>query len=170
MNYSKIKWSDVSSGPGIRTSIYFSGCTHNCKGCFNPETHDFNAGEKWTKEIEDKIINHIKKNNLSGLNLLGGDPLQQIKDSTLRDFIIRFKKETDKNIWVWTGYTFEDIIDKNTEHCKILELCDVCVDGKYVEELANKKLRFAGSENQRVIDIQKSIQKKQTVLYFKECN
>lgn len=167
MNYSKIKWSDISSGPGVRTSIYVSGCTHNCPGCFNPETHDFNAGKPWSKEIEDKIIKHVKDNNLSGLNLLGGDPLQQTKDSTLREFLIRFKKETNKDIWLWTGYTFEDIINRHTEHCRILEQCDVCVDGKFIQELYNIKIRYAGSSNQRVIDVQKSIKEKETVLYEK---
>ncbi len=167
MNYSKIKWSDISSGPGVRTSIYVSGCTHNCPGCFNPETHDFNAGKPWSKEIEDKIIKHVKDNNLSGLNLLGGDPLQQTKDSTLREFLIRFKKETNKDIWLWTGYTFEDIINRHTEHYRILEQCDVCVDGKYIQELYDIKIRYAGSSNQRVIDVQKSIKEKETVLYEK---
>lgn len=165
MNYSKIKWSDVSSGPGIRTSVYVSGCTHNCPGCFNPETHDFDAGKPWTKEIEDKIIKHVKDNDLSGLNMLGGDPLQQTKDDTLVKFLKRFKEETGKNIWIWTGYTFEHIINSNSLAKLILEQCDICVDGKFVQELANIKLRFAGSENQRVIDIQKSIQEKETVLY-----
>lgn len=167
MNYSKIKWSDISSGPGVRTSIYVSGCTHNCPGCFNPETHDFNAGKPWSKEIEDKIIKHVKDNNLSGLNLLGGDPLQQTKDFTLREFLIRFKKETNKDIWLWTGYTFEDIINRHTEHYRILEQCDVCVDGKYIQELYDIKIRYAGSSNQRVIDVQKSIKEKETVLYEK---
>ena len=167
MNYSKIKWSDISSGPGVRTSIYVSGCTHNCPGCFNPETHDFNAGKPWSKEIEDKIIKHVKDNNLSGLNLLGGDPLQQTKDSTLREFLIRFKKETNKDIWLWTGYTFEDIINRHTEHYRILAQCDVCVDGKYIQELYDIKIRYAGSSNQRVIDVQKSIKEKETVLYEK---
>ena len=165
MNYSKIKWSDISSGPGVRTSIYVSGCTHNCPGCFNPETHDFDAGKPWTKEIEDKIIKHVKDNDLSGLNMLGGDPLQQTKDDTLVKFLKRFKEETGTSIWIWTGYTFEHIINSNSLAKSILEQCDVCVDGRFVQELANIKLRFAGSENQRIIDIQKSIQEKETVLY-----
>lgn len=167
MNYSKIKWSDISSGPGVRTSIYVSGCTHNCSGCFNPETHDFNAGKLWTKEIEDAIIKHVKDNDLSGLNLLGGDPLQQTKDLTLVNFIKRFKKETEKNIWIWTGYQFEDIINSNSIARNILENCDVCVDGEFIQELYNIKIRYAGSSNQRVIDIQKSIKEKETVLYEK---
>lgn len=167
MKYSKIKWSDVSSGPGIRTSIYVSGCTHKCPGCFNPETHDFNYGKPWTKEIEDKIIKHVKDNDLSGLNMLGGDPLQQVKDATLRNFLKRFKEETGKDIWLWTGYSFEDIINKHTEHSRILEQCDVCVDGKFILGLSDPKLRYMGSKNQRIIDVQKSIKEKETVLYEK---
>lgn len=167
MNYSKIKWSDISSGPGVRTSIYVSGCTHNCPGCFNPETHDFNYGKPWTKEIEDKIIKHVKDNNLSGLNMLGGDPLQQNKDFTLLNFLQRFKKETGKDIWVWTGYTFEDIIEHDTIACAILKACDICVDGKYDMNLSDSRLRYMGSSNQRVIDINESIKKKETVLYEK---
>ena len=167
MNYSKIKWSDISSGPGVRTSIYVSGCTHNCPGCFNPETHDFNAGKSWSKEIEDKIIKHVKDNDLSGLNLLGGDPLQQTKDLTLVNFVKRFKEETGKDIWIWTGYQFEDIINSNSIARSILENCDVCIDGKYIQELYNIKIRYAGSSNQRVIDVQKSIKEKETVLYEK---
>ena len=135
MNYSKIKWSDISSGPGVRVSVYVSGCTHNCEGCFNPETHDFNHGKTWTKEIEDKIIKHVNDNDLSGLNLLGGDPLQQVKDDTLINFLKRFKKETRKNIWVWTGYTFEDIINTHTKHCEILKQCDIVVYGNFIKNL-----------------------------------
>lgn len=167
MNYSKIKWSDISSGPGVRTSIYVSGCTHKCNGCFNPETHDFNHGDFWTKEIEDKIIKHVKDNDLSGLNLLGGDPLQQVKDDTLLNFLKRFKKETNKNIWVWTGYTFEDIINKESMAANILKLCDICVDGKFELELSDPTLRYMGSKNQRIIDIKESIKKQETVLYEK---
>lgn len=165
MNYSKIKWSDIASGPGVRTSIYVSGCTHNCEGCFNPETHDFNHGSLWTKEIEDAIIEHVKKNDLSGLNLLGGDPLQQTKDFTLSNFIKRFKEETGKNVWVWTGYLFEDIIKTRSIARSILQHCDICVDGKFVQELSDMTLRYAGSTNQRVIDVKKSIEENKVVLY-----
>lgn len=165
MNYSKIKWSDISSGPGIRTSVYVSGCTHNCKGCFNPETHDFNHGEVWTKEVEDKIINHVNENGLSGLNMLGGDPLQQVKDDTLLKFLIRFKKETNKNIWLWTGYTFEDIISKENMASNILKACDICVDGKFDLNLLDRTLRYMGSSNQRVIDVHESLKQNRIVLY-----
>lgn len=167
MNYCKIKWSDISSGPGVRTSIYVSGCTHNCPGCFNPETHDFNAGEPWTKEIEDKIIQHVKDKGLSGLNVLGGDPLQQTEDFTLANFLYRFKQETGKDIWIWTGYQFDSIMKTRSISRSILEKCDVCVDGRFVQQLADAKLRYMGSSNQRVIDVQKSIQEQEIVLYEK---
>ena len=165
MNYTKIKWADPASGPGVRISIYVSGCTHNCKGCFNPETHDFNAGEVWTKELEDKIIKRVNDTNMSGINMLGGDPLLQNKDLTLVNFLKRFKKETGKNIWLWTGFTFEDIINTDSITKKILEQADVCVDGKYIANLYNRKLRYMGSSNQRVIDVNKSIKENKTVLY-----
>lgn len=165
MNYTKIKWADPASGPGVRISIYVSGCTHNCKGCFNPETHDFNAGEVWTKELEDKIIKRVNDTNMSGINMLGGDPLLQTKDLTLVNFLKRFKKETGKDIWLWTGYTFEDIINTNTIAQQILREADICVDGKFIQELSNRKLRYMGSSNQRVIDVNKSIKENKTVLY-----
>lgn len=165
MNYTKIKMSDIANGPGVRSSIYVSGCTHNCHGCFNPETHDFNSGKPWTKDIEDKIIKHVNDDNLSGLNILGGDPLQQIKDDDLINFMKRFKAETHKDIWLWTGYTFEDIINTESKACNILKECDIVVDGEYVEALSDIRLRYMGSSNQRVIDVKKSLQQHKTVLW-----
>ena len=165
MNYTKIKMSDIANGPGVRSSIYVSGCTHNCPGCFNPETHDFNSGKSWTKDIEDKIIKHVNDDDLSGLNILGGDPLQQIKDDDLINFMKRFKTETHKDIWLWTGYTFEDIINTESKACNILKECDIVVDGEYVEALSDIRLRYMGSSNQRVIDVKKSLQQHKTVLW-----
>ena len=120
-----------------------------------------------TKEIEDKIIQHVKDKGLSGLNVLGGDPLQQTEDFTLANFLYRFKQETGKDIWIWTGYQFDSIMKTRSISRSILEKCDVCVDGRFVQQLADAKLRYMGSSNQRVIDVQKSIQEKEIVLYEK---
>lgn len=158
MNYSRIKWHDISNGPNVRTSLFVSGCTHKCKGCFNEVTWDFNYGDKWTKEIEDKFINHLKKPEIMGVNILGGEPLQQ--DETLLKLLKRINQEVKKPIWLWTGYVIDKEVEgDNTKILanKILRECDVVVDGRFIEAKKDLKLKYRGSSNQRVIDVKESL-------------
>ena len=155
MNYAKIRKFDVSNGPGIRSTLFVSGCTNGCNGCFNKELQDFNYGNKWTKEIEDEFISQVKNSNIVGVNILGGEPMDQIKDESLLKLLKRIKEETEKSIWLWSGYLYEDIIscDKKNE---ILSYVDVLIDGRFEEDKRNISLKYRGSSNQRIIDIIKS--------------
>lgn len=165
MYYSGIKEFDISNGPGIRTSLYVSGCTHHCKGCFNKETWDFNNGVPYTLETEDYIIDQLKERD--GLSLLGGDPFDNLKDLDLYDLIARVRKEyPDKTIWCWTGYTYEEII-KDKDLYNFFSLLDVVVDGRFVESRKDIKLKFKGSTNQRVINVKESMETGSCVIYEK---
>lgn len=145
MNYSLIREMDVTNGPGVRVTLFVSGCTHGCKGCFNYEQQNFKYGEKFTKEIEDKMISYIKKDVISGVNILGGEPLQQ--DDTLYNLLKRIKEETNKNIWLWTGYELHEIpLDKK----KVLDYVDVLIDGKFELDKRDLNLKYRGSKNQKV--------------------
>ncbi len=155
MNYAKIRKFDVSNGPGIRATLFVSGCTNGCNGCFNKELQDFNYGNKWTKEVEDEFVNQVKNSNIVGVNILGGEPMDQIKDESLLNLLKRIKEETEKSIWLWSGYIYEDIItcDKKSQ---ILSYVDVLIDGRFEEDKRNISLKYRGSSNQRIIDIVKS--------------
>lgn len=161
MRYNKIRQMDISNGPGIRVSIFMQGCTFNCKNCFNPETHDFKGG----KELDDKSINKLidlsNHEYISGLSILGGEPLHPKNiDGTTK--LAKIYKETypDKNIWVWTGYKFDDEILKDKE---IFKYIDVLVDGQFKEELYSPILKWKGSSNQRVIDVKKSLKQNKII-------
>ena len=157
MNYSKIRKLDVTNGPGIRTTLFVSGCTHNCEGCFNKEQQDFNYGNKFTKETEDEFIQLTKNKQIKGVNILGGEPMQQIMDDTLLNLLKRIKLETDKPIWLWSGYTFEEIVN-NPKRLEILREVDVLIDGKFQADKRDIMLKYRGSSNQRVIDVKKSLE------------
>ncbi|MGL4772326.1 MAG: anaerobic ribonucleoside-triphosphate reductase activating protein [Clostridium sp.] len=156
INYAQIRKFDVTNGPGIRTTLFVSGCTHNCKDCFNTEQQNFNFGNKWTKEVEDNFIDAINSSQVVGVSILGGEPLQQINDVTFLNLLIRIKEETNKPIWLWSGYTFEEII-KNPKRFEILKNVDVLIDGKFEIENKDLMLKYRGSSNQRVIDVKKSL-------------
>lgn len=163
MNYNTIRKMDISNGPGIRVSIFMQGCTFNCKNCFNPNTHDFNQGKPFTDETIDLIIKYLNKDYIEGLSILGGEPFhpKNIDNSTKLARIFK-EKYPNKTLWMWTGYTYEtDLIDK-----EILEYVDVLVDGRYVDELHDFRLKYCGSSNQRVIDIKKSRKNKKIVLFY----
>lgn len=162
MNYSKIRKFDVSNGPGIRTTLFVSGCTNNCEGCFNKDLQDFNYGDKWTKETEEEFIGYVKNPNVKGVNILGGEPMEQIQDKDLFNLLKRIKEETKKSIWLWSGYLYEDII-KNENRLSILSLADVLIDGRFEIDKRNMSLKYRGSSNQRVIDVLKSLEKKEVV-------
>lgn len=157
MNYAKIRKLDVTNGPGIRTTLFVSGCTHNCEGCFNKEQQDFNYGNKFTKETEDEFIQLTKNKQIKGVNILGGEPMQQIMDDTLLNLLKRIKLETDKPIWLWSGYTFEEIVN-NPKRLEILREVDVLIDGKFQADKRDIMLKYRGSANQRVIDVQKTLE------------
>lgn len=166
MNYARIKKFDIANGPGVRASLYVSGCTHGCKGCFNEEAWNFNYGQKWTKEVEDDLIEHLKKPEIKGLNVLGGEPLQQ--DESLLNLLKRIYLEVKKPIWLWTGFDIIDIIQNGTElQRQMIYLCDVVVDGKFIESKKDLNLKYRGSSNQRVIDIKATLDKNRTDIDFK---
>ena len=156
MRYNKIRRTDISNGPGIRVSIFMQGCTFNCKGCFNPETHDFNAGHEFNDDVINKIITLASPNHIKGLSILGGEPMHTKNiDGTLK-LVKEFKnKYPKKDVWVWSGFNYEDLSLKHD-----LSDIDVLVDGQYKMELYNPTLKYRGSSNQRVIDIKKTIKNK----------
>lgn len=147
MNYSLIREMDVTNGPGIRVTLFVSGCTHNCNGCFNKEQQDFNNGELFTKETEDLFISYVKNDIVVGVNILGGEPLQQ--DITLYSLLKRIKRETNKSIWLWTGYTLDTI---PVNKLSILDYIDVLIDGRFELDKRDLKLKYRGSKNQNVYD------------------
>lgn len=171
MNYAKIKWCDVSNGPGVRVSLYVSGCRNHCKNCFNPETWDFAYGEQFTREVEDSIIDGLKPSYIKGFTLLGGDPFEPENAVVLAPFMERMRKAyPDKSFWCFTGYDYEaDLLtgkkgDIDTV-MRLLKCFDVLVDGKFVEELKDLNLLFRGSSNQRIILVQPSLESDDVVLW-----
>lgn len=164
MNYAQIRRYDIANGTGIRVSVFVSGCTHKCPFCFNEEYQDFSFGEQWTDETTDILIKYLKDPVVSGLTLLGGEPMQNI---FLTEILRNVKKFVKKNIWIYSGYTFEQIIS-DSKKLELLKECDVLVDGLYIHSLRNLKLKFRGSTNQKIIDIHKSLQENRVVEYVLE--
>jgi len=160
MRFAQIRKFDVANGPGIRSTIFVTGCTHNCPGCFNKEYQNFKYGDIWTENETKKVISYLKEKSVSGLSLLGGEPFQNSKD--LAEIVREIKKEVEKNIWVYSGYTFEEIIE-DSEKLDLLSQCDVLVDGLFIEELKDLTLKFRGSSNQRILDIKKSLENKSPI-------
>ncbi len=168
MNYSIIKEFDVADGPGIRTSIFVTGCTHACKGCFNKDIWDFNSGKKFTQETINYMIKLLKRDFITGLTLLGGEPLDPRNQEWICKLVKEVKQELpNKTIWCYSGYTYEYITDymyKNLPYTKeIIKNVDVLVDGKFMHKLVDLKLQFRGSANQRVIDLRKTEKENQIV-------
>lgn len=174
MNYATIKWYDISNGPGVRVSLYVSGCRNHCKNCFNPETWDFSYGQPFTKEVEDKIIEALSPDYIKGFTLLGGDPFEPENQEALVDFVERVRREyPEKSIWCFTGYNFEtDLLTGKKGNIdtvmRILNCLDVLVDGRFVEELKDLNLKFKGSSNQRTILVKKSLETDDVVLWDEE--
>ncbi len=153
MNYNKIRKMDISNGPGVRVSIFMQGCAFHCKNCFNPETWDFDNGLEFCGETIQKVMELCDKPEIAGLSILGGEPLHPRNIEGTTQLAEAFKKKfIDKNIWVWTGFQFENI-----RNSKVLQYIDVLVDGQFKEECRNPKLQWRGSENQRVIDVKSTI-------------
>lgn len=159
MRYNKIREMDISDGEGVRVSLFVQGCEFHCKGCFNPETWNFEGGKEFTTETLDTLLRLCDKKYIKGLSILGGEPMHPNNRETVVDIMRAFKyKFPDKDIWMWTGYTLENLLSENDEDIKsMLIYLDYLVDGQFVEEKKNLNLKWAGSENQRWIDIQKSM-------------
>lgn len=163
MNYAEIRKFDVSNGPNVRTTLFVSGCTNNCDGCFNKDLQDFNYGNPWTKDKEDEFLSYIKNINVHGVNILGGEPMEQIRDNCLVELLKRIKAETGKEIWLWSGFLFDDIL-KVPERREILNFVDVLIDGRFEMDKRDLNLKYRGSSNQRVIDVKKSINENRIIL------
>ena len=176
-NYAKIKNFDIANGKGIRTSIFFSGCEFHCPGCFNSECWDFNVGESFNREIYEAKIKPTINEHIAGISILGGEPLHPKNIFNTCDLMRWFKEDfPDKNIWLWTGYVWEELQMRSSyEHCIrqidaialgfILNNIDILVDGQFIEEQKDLTLAFRGSHNQRVINVQESLKQNKVVLY-----
>lgn len=179
MNYAKVRSLDISNGPGQRVSVFFQGCSHHCKNCFNPETWNPNYGSEWNKRKRSIVLDLCGKEDIVGLSLLGGDPLYWFRKENdayyenrteMLDFVLSFKKKyPNKTLWIWTGYTWEELMssDKLTQPLtkEFIEFADVIVDGLFIEELKVPNLKWRGSTNQRIIDVKESIRTNTVVLY-----
>lgn len=166
MNYHDITKEDMNNGDGIRVVLWVAGCDHHCKGCQNKQTWDYNSGIEFDDEAKKELIEALSKPYIKGLTLSGGDPLCAA-DNNFFFFLCDLKRQfPDKDIWLYSGYTIEEILkDNNVLKSNILLLCDVLVDGRYIEKKRDITLKWRGSSNQRVIDIQKTIAQKKIVLY-----
>ena len=159
MNYATIKWADVANGPGVRVSLFVSGCTHRCPGCFNPEAQDFGYGQPFTQAEEDKILAALAPAHIKGLSLLGGEPFERSNQRALLPFLRRMKAAfPEKNVWAFSGFTYEELLTEGSyARCdateELLSLLDVLVDGRFVEAQKDISLRFRGSSNQRLVDL-----------------
>ena len=155
LRYAKIKKMDIDNAPGICVSLFTQGCSHHCKGCFNPETWDPNGGMLFNRRVEFQFLDLCKGEHIKNICFLGGEPMDQPDD--LLNLIKKVKEVApDKGIWLWTGYTYEELVHNENDSVKgILDIIDVLVDGPFVETLSDKKLRFCGSSNQRVLEMKK---------------
>ena len=161
MNYATIKKRDIANGPGVRVSLFVSGCTHHCEGCFNADTWDFDYGEPFTAEVEEQILALMSPAYIRGLTLLGGEPFEPQNQAVLLPFLRRVRAAyPEKTVWCFSGYTLEQLQGKSRARCahtdEMLSLLDVLVDGRFILAQRNIRLRFRGSENQRLIDMNKT--------------
>lgn len=162
MRYNKIRKMDIADGPGVRVSIFMQGCAFHCKNCFNPETWDFEGGKEFTDETIERVLELCGNENITGLSILGGEPMHPNNIEGTTKLAKAFKqKYPNKTLWAWSGFLFENRV-KDQEVAKYL---DVLVDGQYVDEKRNPTLKWKGSENQRVIDVQKSLKEGKVVLF-----
>lgn len=172
MNIANIKYNDVANGEGIRTSIFVSGCTHHCLGCFNQVAWDFNYGYLFNESVEEKIFDSVKPDYIKGISLLGGEPFEKANQKELVKFLKRFKERfPNKTVWCWTGYLYNELIDKESsiysnECIEMLKMIDVLVDGEFMQELKDISLKFRGSKNQRIIDVKKSLKENKILRYY----
>ncbi|MGN0530262.1 MAG: anaerobic ribonucleoside-triphosphate reductase activating protein [Eubacterium sp.] len=174
MNVAEIKTNDIANGEGVRTSLFVSGCRHHCPDCFNYMAWDFEYGREWSEETENYILDSVKPPWIAGISILGGEPFEPENQQTLLDFLKKFKKDfPNKTVWCYSGFTFEEITGAEKSRAftdiskELLEMTDILVDGKFIKELKNISLKFRGSENQRVIDVKKTLEAGKIILYLK---
>ncbi|RVU97417.1 anaerobic ribonucleoside-triphosphate reductase activating protein [Coriobacteriales bacterium OH1046] len=159
MNYAEIKYCDIANGVGVRTTLFVSGCRHRCRNCFNEPAWAFDAGTLFSAEVEDELIESLRPTYVTGLSVLGGEPMEPENQRALVGFLERARAEfPSKGIWMYTGFTWEELHEPSNRCCtedtaRILETLDVLVDGRFVQELYDISLRFRGSGNQRLIDV-----------------
>ena len=168
MNYGRVIKYDVANGEGVRTSLFVSGCTNHCPGCFNQEAQDFNYGKLYTQDTESILLDCIKQPYISGLSILGGDPLCQDDMGLITlNFLARKVHSLGKTVWLWTGFKWEDFNFTNNFSLQslLLSACDVVVDGPFIEAEKDLSLAFRGSRNQRIIDVRKTLGKGEIILY-----
>ena len=171
MNYATIKNCDIANGPGVRVSLFVSGCTHRCKGCFNEVAWDFNYGQPFTQDTVDDILKMLSPDYVKGITLLGGEPFEPENQPAILDLLRKIKSQyPDKSVWAFSGYLFDkDILSGRLGPWEItkeyLSYVDVLVDGPFVESKKDLSLRFRGSSNQRIIDVPASLAKGEVVLW-----
>ena len=155
MNYAQIRKYDIANGPGVRTTIFLTGCTLNCKNCFNKEYQNFSFGKVFDEKAFAELMDCLNDDNIRGLSVLGGEPFDNLDG--LNDFIKNVRERSEKDIWVYSGYTFEELVQKDGA-MDVLKNIDVLVDGRFVEDLKDLKLKFRGSSNQRIIDMKRTLE------------
>lgn len=169
MRIAKIEDVSLSNGPGVRVCLYTQGCPFHCKNCFNPETWDYMGGEDWDKDKHDTLFDYCDHNYIKGLSVLGGEPLIYQNIFDLAKVLTEFKEKfPDKSVWIWTGYTWEDLQERykgNSSFQQLLSQTDVMIDGPFIEALKDPSLKWKGSSNQRTIDVKATLQENQIVLY-----
>ena len=180
MRYAQIRELDISNGEGIGVALFVQGCHFHCYNCFNPDTWDFNGGKEWTKDTEDKLIELVSRPYIKRLSILGGEPLADENLDGVLHLVDRFRLSfPNKSIWLYSGYTFDYImegigydengafffLDNDKKRYEIISKCDILVEGRYIDSQRNPSKKWAGSDNQRVIDIRKSLEQNRIVLY-----
>jgi anaerobic ribonucleoside-triphosphate reductase activating protein len=167
IRYAQIREMDISNGEGIGVSLFTQGCSFHCKNCFNQKTWDYDKGKEWTKKIENKFLQLIDKSHITRVSFLGGDPLYSKNLNKIIELCNKIKKiYPNKVIWLYSGYKFEDIVS-DIQRKNILKYIDILVDGQFINKLKNLNLKFRGSSNQRIIDVQKSLKENRIILYMK---
>lgn len=171
MYYGEIKKCDIANGEGVRVSLFVSGCTHHCPGCFNEATWDFHYGKEFTEETEKELLDALEPSYINGLSLLGGEPFEPENQKALVPFLRKVKERyPEKNIWCYSGYLYDSqLLSESRARCEytdeMLSMIDVLVDGRFVESLKDITLVFRGSSNQRIIDVKKSLESGDVVLW-----
>ncbi|MCR5817145.1 MAG: anaerobic ribonucleoside-triphosphate reductase activating protein [Ruminococcus sp.] len=171
MKYAEIKNNDIANGEGVRVTLFVSGCTHHCEGCFNPMTWDFEYGEEFTDETEKTVLDLLSPSYIKGLTLLGGEPMEPVNQRGLLPLLKKVKEQyPNKTVWCYSGYLFDkELLSESRARCEVtdelLSYIDILVDGEFVLEKKNIMLQFRGSENQRIIDVKKSLTSGEVVIY-----